>query len=73
MGLDSNMAKKPEKPRYAEDEIEEILGIRASEAKLALEELRELVVSSPLLVTGLAFAFGLLIGVGFGQGRRRGS
>jgi hypothetical protein len=56
---------------YSDDEIEEILGTIAPETKLVLREVRETVMESPLLALGLAFTFGILVGLGLNQTRER--
>jgi len=56
---------------YADDEIEEILGMGAPEVNALLKQAREIVRENPLLVTGLAFAFGLLLGASLGRPRER--
>jgi len=54
---------------YSDDEIEEILGMSAPEVNALLKQAREIVRENPLLVTGLAFAFGLLLGAGLSRPR----
>jgi len=49
------------KDDYSDEEVEDILDIQAP--KDLLREFRKAAQDSPLLVTGLAFAFGLLVGV----------
>jgi len=56
---------------YSDDDIEEILGMGAPEVNALLKQAREIVRENPLLVTGLAFAFGLLLGASFGRDRER--
>jgi len=56
---------------YSDDEIEQIIGMAASETGLALKEIREVISENPLLVTGLAFALGILLGVSLGCVRKR--
>jgi len=43
----------------------------APEARFAVKEMREAIRENPLLVTGLVFAFGILIGISLGRGRKR--
>jgi hypothetical protein len=57
------------KTDYPDEEVEEILDMKAP--KDLLRELRKAAQDSPLLVTGLAFAFGLLVGVSLCNGNRR--
>ena len=54
---------------FSDEELEEIIDMKAP--KELLKEFEYLVRESPLLVTGLAFAFGILVGVGLSSGRRR--
>jgi len=56
---------------YADDEIEEILGMGAPEVNALLKQAREIVRENPLLAAGLAFAFGLLLGASVGRARER--
>ena len=60
---------KNEDNEFSDEELEEIIDMKApTELKMEFEAM---VKESPLLMTGLAFAFGLLIGVGLASGRRR--
>ncbi len=56
---------------YTDDEIEQILGMGLPETKLLLKEVRQTIDDNALLVAGLAFAFGILVGLGLGNSRRR--
>jgi len=58
-----------EEKDFSDDELEEIIDMKAP--KELVDEFQSLVKDSPLLMTGLAFAFGVLIGVGLASGRRR--
>jgi hypothetical protein len=58
-----------EKTDFSDEDVENILDMRAS--KDLLREFRKAAQESPLLVTGLAFAFGLLVGVSLCNGKRR--
>jgi hypothetical protein len=57
------------KDDYSDEEVENILDMQAP--KDLLREFRKAAQDSPLLVTGLAFAFGLLVGVSLCKGNRR--
>lgn len=57
------------KDDYSDEEVEDILDMKAP--KDLLREFRKAAQDSPLLVTGLAFAFGLLVGVSLCSGNRR--
>jgi len=65
------MTSKSGQGGYSDDEIEEILGMGAPEANALLKQARETIRESPLLVTGLVFAVGLLLGIGLGRSRER--
>lgn len=65
------MEKKSGKVEYSDDEVEAILGIGAAERSVILNEVRDTIREYPLLVTGLALALGILVGVGLSQGRKR--
>jgi hypothetical protein len=65
------MARKSGEGNYSEDEIEQILGMEAPEVKFALKEIRKTIKEDPLLVAGLVFAFGMLLGVSLARGHRK--
>ncbi len=54
---------------FSDEDLEELMDMKAP--KEVAKELETIVKANPLLVTGLAFAIGLLIGVSFSSGRRR--
>jgi len=56
---------------YSDDEIEQILGMSAPELKLTLKEVRDAIKEDPLLVTGLVFALGILVGAGLARGGKK--
>ena len=62
-------ALKTEEDEFSDEELEEIIDMKAP--KELIMEFESMVKESPLLMTGLAFAFGLLVGVGLASGRRR--
>lgn len=64
------MARESRESDYSDDEIEQILGMGMSQTGFPLREIREIIVEKPLLATGLAFAFGILLGVSLGCARR---
>lgn len=66
----TEMTHGSEQRSYSDDEIEQILGMGVPEAKLALKEMREIVREDPLLITGLVFAFGILLGISLCRARR---
>jgi len=62
-------ALRTEEKDFSDEELEEIIDMKAP--KEMIMEFESMVKESPLLMTGLAFAFGILIGVGLASGRRR--
>jgi hypothetical protein len=58
-----------EEKEFSDEELEQIIDMKAP--KEFLKEFEALVKERPLLVTGLVFAFGILLGVGLSSGRRR--
>ncbi len=58
-----------EEKGFSDDDLEEIIDMKAP--RELISEFESLVKESPLLMTGLAFAFGVLIGVGLASGRKR--
>lgn len=57
------------KTDFPDEEIEDILGMHAPID--LLREFRKATQESPLLVTGLAFAFGLLVGASLSNGNKK--
>jgi ElaB/YqjD/DUF883 family membrane-anchored ribosome-binding protein len=57
-----------EEKDYSDEELEEIIDMKAP--KELAKEFASLVKEKPLLVTGLAFAFGILVGVSLSRRRR---
>ena len=57
------------KTDFSDEEVEDILDMHAPMD--LLREFRKATQESPLLVTGLAFAFGLLVGASLSNGHRR--
>lgn len=60
---------RPKKDEFSDEELEEIMDMKAP--KELVRELEATIKESPLLVMGLVFAFGLLVGVSLSSGRRR--
>jgi ElaB/YqjD/DUF883 family membrane-anchored ribosome-binding protein len=60
---------EPEEKEFSDEELEEIIDMKAP--RELIKQFESLVKESPLLMTGLAFALGILIGVGLSSGRRR--
>jgi len=60
---------RAEEKGFSDEELEEIIDMKAP--KELILEFESLVKENPLLMTGLVFAFGILVGVGMASGRRR--
>ena len=65
------MTGERKESEYSDDEIEQMLGMGASEGKLTLKEIEQIISDNPFLVTGLVFALGILVGVGLGYARKK--
>ncbi|HMK84106.1 MAG TPA: hypothetical protein VK503_10340 [Candidatus Bathyarchaeia archaeon] len=50
------------KEKYTDEELEEIIDMHATD-QLSVRQIRTTIQENPLLVTGLVFAFGLLMGI----------
>ena len=61
-----------DKEKFSDEELEEIMDMRAPEDRISIKEIREAIRESPLLAAGLIFTFGLLVGVALSS-RRTGS
>ena len=48
--------------RYSDEELEEIIDMHASD-QVSMRQVRSTIQENPLLVTGLVFTFGLLLGI----------
>ncbi len=57
------------KEKYSDEELEEIIDMHATD-QISMRQLRATIQENPLLITGLVFAFGLLIGIAMGKHRR---
>ena len=60
-----------EKKEFADEELEDILSMHKVRDQVSVAEVRELIRENPLLVSGLIFTFGLLLGVSLSSGRRK--
>ena len=60
---------RTEEKGFSDEELEEIIDMKAPRELIL--EFESLVKENPLLMTGLVFAFGILVGVGLASGRRR--
>jgi hypothetical protein len=59
------------KQEFSEEEIEEILDMHAPDDRFSMQEARETIKEHPLLVAGLLFAFGILVGASLCSSRRK--
>jgi hypothetical protein len=55
--------------KYSDEEVEEIIDMHASD-QISMRQVRATIQENPLLVTGLVFAFGLLLGLAMGSRRK---
>jgi hypothetical protein len=58
-----------EEKDFSDEELEQIIDMKAP--KELLKEFEAMVKERPLLVTGLVFAFGILVGISLSPRRRR--
>lgn len=65
------MTQESRESDYSDDEIEQILGTGAPEVKLTLKAIEDIISENPLLVTGLVFALGILLGLSLSSARRK--
>ena len=54
------------KQEISDEEVEEIMNMHEPGKQITIREIREMIQENPLLVTGLVFVFGLLVGVSLG-------
>jgi ElaB/YqjD/DUF883 family membrane-anchored ribosome-binding protein len=57
-----------EEKEYSDEELEEIIDMKAPTQ--LIKEFESMVRERPMLVTGLVFAFGILVGAGLSRRRR---
>jgi hypothetical protein len=62
---------RKEKEDFSDEELEEIMDMHAPKGQISTAELRQTIRENPLLVAGLVFTFGLLLGISFRPSRRR--
>ena len=62
---------KVQKKEFRDEELEEIMFTRGSKDQISVAEVREMIRENPLLVAGLVFTFGLLVGVSLSSGRKK--
>ena len=56
---------------FSDEEVEEIMDMHAPKGQFNSAEVRQIIRENPLLVTGLVFTFGLLLGVSLRPSHRR--
>ncbi len=56
--------------KFSDEELEEIMDMRAPKDQFSIREIRAAIRENPLLAVGLIFTFGLLVGVSLSSGRR---
>lgn len=64
-------ARSKEKESFSDEELEEIIDMQAPKGQMSAAELRQVIRDNPLLVAGLVFTVGLLLGVSLRRGRKR--
>jgi hypothetical protein len=52
-----------DKEDFSDEEVEEIIDMHEPRGQISVAELRKTIRENPLLVTGLVFAFGVLLGI----------
>jgi len=62
---------KEEEDGFSDEELEEIMDRHAPVGQISMSELRQMIRENPLLVAGLVFTLGLLLGVSFRSNRRK--
>lgn len=60
-----------QKKEFRDEEIEEIMYTHGSKDQISVAEVREMIRDNPLLVAGLVFTFGLLLGVSLSSGKKK--
>ena len=60
-----------QKKEFRDEELEEIMFTHGSKDRITVAEVREMIRENPLLVAGLVFTFGLLVGVSLSSGRKK--
>lgn len=63
-------AEHKDKKDFSDEELEEIMDMHGPQGQISIAEVREIIKENPLLVAGLVFAFGLLVGVSLSSSRR---
>lgn len=65
------MPPSEQKEKYSDEELEEIIDMHASNDVFSARQLRETIRENPLVMSGLIFTFGLLVGVALSSRRGR--
>lgn len=65
------MPAKEERDSFSDEELEEIMDRHAPMGQISIAEFRQMIRENPLLVAGLVFTLGLLLGVSFRSSRKR--
>lgn len=64
-------ATQEKKEKFSDEELEEIMDMQVPKGQVSVADMRQVIRDNPLLVAGLVFAFGLLLGVSLRSNRRR--
>jgi len=70
-GMIAMPSSEQKSEKYSDEELEEIMDMHAPNDVISVKEVREAIRDNPLLMTGLVFAFGLLVGVALSPGHRK--
>ena len=65
------LAAEEKSENFSDEELEEIMDMQAPRGKITVSELREAIRQNPLLMAGLVFTLGVLLGVSLSSGRRK--
>jgi len=60
-----------ERDSFSDEEVEEIMDRHGDMGQVGIAEFRQMIRENPLLVAGLIFTLGLLLGVSCRSGRKR--
>jgi hypothetical protein len=64
-------ATNQDKESFSDEEVEEIMDRQAPKGQVSVSELRQIIRENPLLVAGLVFTIGILLGVSIRSGRKK--
>jgi hypothetical protein len=64
-------SKKGDKESFSDEDLEEIMDRHAPKGQVGVAELRQMIRENPLLVGGLLFTIGLLLGVSYRSSHKR--